>query len=668
MTPCENKTSIETNKNKLNWSLSAEEISKECETAIKRMNYEIKNITSSHKATFANTAARLDRTISHFNNDTNYLGFYKEVINDGRIKKASQECSEKLESLLIDLFAREDLYEKAKYISNINQKEPVNKALVNSYLYKFKINGLDLNRKKRMQVNKLKQEIILLESEFSENLNNWHKEFEFTKEELSGVPEKILQSFSKAKKIEAAYIVTLQYPHFNAVMRYAKNSEIRKKMYVEFMKRGGKQNKDLLTKALKKRAEIAKISGYDNYAEIIIKNRVAKSPKRVTDFLKKLQASLKNKQQKEIKKLRQLKKQATMTKHLPRLDPWDISYYENILKEKEYQLEDEKIREYFETSNTVNRMLKIYEKLFSVQFIRNSKTKVWHKDVMSYDIYSLNMKNHVGSFFLDLFPRKGKYSHAAAFTLIKAYLNEDGKYEKPISAMLANFNKATNNTPSLLSHREVETLFHEFGHLIHQTLTKAIYGEFSGTSVKRDFVEAPSQMLENWVWDKKILKRLSSHYKTKDPMPDALIDDLIKTRSINVAIKYMRQIFYASVDMAFHTISSEDDIDTSEIWQKLYNKMTTLNLPKETLKEASFNHLMGGYEAGYYGYLWSEVYAQDMFKRFSKEGLLNSKTGKSYRLNILEPGGSKDPSKLIENFLGQKASNKAFLELLGIWE
>lgn len=270
----------------------------------------------------------------------------------------------------------------------------------------------------------------------------------------------------------------------------------------------------------------------------------------------------------------------------------------------------------------------------------------------------------VGIFFMDLFPREGKYTHAAAFTILKGYASSLGEYNIPVSAIVANFSPPTKDDPSFLTHEEVKTLFHEFGHIMHQVLTRARYAMFSGTSVKHDFVETPSQMFENWCWKKEPLKKMSGYYGDRNkPIPDKLIEDLIRTKLVNIGIRYLRQVSFGLIDMTYHTSSK---VDSTKIYKDISKKIMMIAIPDNTVPQASFGHLMGGYDAGYYGYLWSEVYAHDLFSEFEKYGLFNTELGKKYRTLILERGGEIEPDELIQSFLGRKPNMDAFLKSMGL--
>jgi len=295
--------------------------------------------------------------------------------------------------------------------------------------------------------------------------------------------------------------------------------------------------------------------------------------------------------------------------------------------------------------------------------LSKDKRHVWHEDTQQFEVFDKNSNNFVGQFYLDLFPRDGKYGHAAEFDIQKSCLTSSGK-QYPAAACVANFTKPTETKPSLLTFNEVETFFHEFGHVMHELCTTAVYHKFAGTGVERDFVEAPSQMLENWCYEPVVLAKLSGHYNDQSKtLPDDLREKLIKSRYVNEALKNRRQLHFGNFDMVIHT--TVGSVDTAKEWHKSMSEIGLMTPQPGTNGAAGFGHLMGGYSAGYYGYLWSKVYSCDMFTRFKEEGVLNPKTGKEYRDLILAPGGTRDAMDYLKEFLGRDPNPDAFLEEIG---
>jgi thimet oligopeptidase len=288
----------------------------------------------------------------------------------------------------------------------------------------------------------------------------------------------------------------------------------------------------------------------------------------------------------------------------------------------------------------------------------------WHPDVRSYAVRDRASGELLAHFHMDLFPREGKYSHAAAFTLVPGRRLPEGSYQKPMSAIVANFTKPAADRPSLLQHSEVETLFHEFGHILHQVLTRAELVRFAGSSTETDFVEAPSQIMEHWTWRPEVLATFARHYETGEPIPESLVKAMVEARNLNVALTTLRQVQFGVFDMGIHGEGAAD-ADLDEIHRRA-TEVSLLPLHEGTFFPASFGHMLGGYDAGYYGYLWSEVYGDDMFSRFEAEGVTSPEVGADYRRAILEAGGTRDGMDLLVDFLGREPSNEAFLRKLGI--
>lgn len=653
--------------NGLRWNHSKEEIADLCKSA----QDEFLTLVQSHvhnpaQETFMARVVPFESFTSVFWNRVSPLIFYSSVSQSTEIRDESKKCSDSSEKLVLDIFTREDLYTFIKKAGAQKEAWPENdRMLFEEYIIEFELNGLALPSEKRAKLKALKERLIVMASDFDQTLNNWDQKLHFTKAQLEGLPANIMQGLEVSTEPGKEVILTLKYPHYFPALKYVKNAEIRKQLFTEFNKRGGEENKKRLNETIKIRSEIAQLLGYKNHAQAQLARKMAQSPEKVQKFLHDLLSRLKTPGKKDLKVLAGLKHKDTKNFKIS-LDPWDVSYYENQLFETRYKIDSELIKQYFPMEHVVSKMFDIYQTLFSVKFSPVLDAATWHSDVKAYDIVDTQSQQKIARFYMDMFPRDGKFGHAAAFTLVRGYEKTPKNYEKPVSAIVANFNKSQDQKPSLLTHAEVETLFHEFGHIMHQTLTKAKYGSFSGTNVKRDFVEAPSQMLENWVWREETLSMISKHHITGEKLPKKLMSRMLEAKGVDKAISVLKQVFYASIDMHYHTALAPI-ADTSALYHKFYEDIYMLHPLKETFPEASFGHIMGGYDAGYYGYLWSEVYAQDMFTRFDKEGLLNPKVGADYRKWILESGGEKDPMTLIVNFLGRKPSNKAFLkEIKGI--
>jgi len=332
------------------------------------------------------------------------------------------------------------------------------------------------------------------------------------------------------------------------------------------------------------------------------------------------------------------------------------------MKEK-YSVDQNEIKKYFPMERVVAGVLEVYQKVLNLNFIESQSPNIWHEDVREFKVVDAITRETKGVFYLDLYPRDGKYKHYAVFDILNRRI-KNGEILLPIPAMVANFQKPTPKQPSLLTHSEVETFFHEFGHLMHVISNSASYSRFGLAGVLPDFIETPSMMFQNWVWKEEVLFLLSGHYEDPDKkLPSNLLKKLIDGKLLDIGLMQLRQVFFSLIDMIYHIEVPED---TTSEWFKNFREISLFSHPENTCPEASFDHLMGGYEAGYYGYLWSKVYAEDIFTKFEENGFMDEKTGYEYRLKILAPGGSRDPDELVRDFLGRESNSDAFMKSLGI--
>jgi len=371
---------------------------------------------------------------------------------------------------------------------------------------------------------------------------------------------------------------------------------------------------------------------------------------------------------KDINVLQELKKQEMEERKEPydgKLNFWDYRYYNRMLLEKEYNVDNEAIRQYFPIEKVTEGLLTIYQDILDLRFELTKNPHVWHEDVVQYDVYDKTTGEFIGHFYLDLYPREGKYGHAAEFNLI-GNCEFNGTPVRCASAMVANFTKPTKDKPSLLEHDEVETYFHEFGHVMHEICSTTKYVIFAGTrGVETDFIEAPSQMLENWCYEESVLTLLSGHYQTREPLPKTMIDAIIKAKNVNTAFFNRRQLFFGIFDMTVHT--TNPPVNTQELWFSKMREIMGIEPIPNTNGLANFGHLVGGYSSGYYSYLWSKVFSSDMYLQFKENGgPLSKEMGKKYRNKILSPGGSQDAMVSLMSFLGREPSDEAFLIEIGL--
>jgi thimet oligopeptidase len=646
------------------------ELTQDCGDAKKRAESTLAQIASLPQTarTFDNTPWALDRALYDLSDHTAADTFLEQVAVSSATRDAANACDVLLSQFGVDAYSREDLYRAMKDYAA--KKEPLkgeDARLLEKTLLDFRRSGLELPARTRDEITNIHKTLAKLEADFGKNINEAKDYALLTKEQLDGVPADVL---AKLERDGDKYRVDVDYPTFFAVEENGRDPGARRALEVKFDDRAARLNLPIFAEALKLRLQAARLLGYATHAAYATEENMAKNPKVINAFLERLRAKLKPLGQDELDVLLAFKRAMEGRTSDGVLHAWDWRYYDNLLKRTKYEVDQEKVREYFPADLVVERMLEFYQKLLGVRFRQIPDAVTWHPDVKLFEITDASGGAPIGYFYMDLFPREGKYKHAAAFQLITARRLTDGTYQKPVAAIVANLDKPSPDRPSLLNHNgtnadEVETIFHEFGHIMHQTLTKARYGRFSGANVARDFVEAPSQMLENFVWDPEVLSSISGHYKDHSKkLPKDLLDKMIAARDADVGLFNLRQLLFGTVDMAYH--GKNPPSDTTKLYGRVMKDVSLIPMTEGTHPEASFGHLMGGYDAGYYGYLWSKVYAQDMFSVFKAAGVVSPDVGRRYREEILEKGSSRDEMESLKAFLGREPSEDSFLESIGL--
>jgi thimet oligopeptidase len=608
--------------------------------------------------TIDNTLLALESATSDLSDQTTPLTFMGYVSTDTAMSAEGSDCEATVGQFYVEIFTRRDLYVALQKAVPRNEDET---RLLKKTLVGFEQNGLKLSDEVLAQLRELKGQLSAKETQFSTNLNSDKTSVTYDLADLQGLPKDYIASL----KIDASgkLIVNTKESDYPVVMQNAVKAETRQKMLLAYLSRGGDANTKLLTESVALRAQIAHLMGFKNWADYRTDGRMAQNSEKVLDFLTGLKKKLALRNQDDFAKLLAFKKES-----LPEaksLNQEDVTYYSYQLKKRDYSLDNEKIREYFPADVVIAGLFQVYSKMLGVRYEEITTAKIWATDVKLYAIHDASDDHLIGYFYTDFFPREGKYGHAAAFPLIAGRTLANGQYSLPVSSIVANLSPPMNGKPSLLDHGDVDTIFHEFGHIMHQTLTKARYASLSGSNVAQDFVEAPSQMLENWVWNKEILNSLSGHYLNHaEKLPNNLLEKMIAAREFNQAYGYTKQLLYALFDMTLHTQESVPDVN--KIYLDLYREVLGQEPRAGQQFPASFGHLMGGYDAGYYGYLWSEVYAQDMFTQFPEADLASPLVGSRYRKNILEKGNMKEALDLLRDFLGREPNSDAFFKKLHI--
>jgi metallopeptidase MepB len=593
-------------------------------------------------ATFANVLLPIAHDDNKMAIESHILGFYNAVSTNKELRDASSEVEQMLDDFGIESSMREDVFNLIDAVKNKDEKlDPESQRLLEKDHKSFIRNGLSLPAgEKRDRFKEIKQRLSQISIAFSKNLNEENGGLWFTQEELHGVPEDTLTTLKKGEgENEGKLFLTFKYPDLFPTLKYATNPETRMKVFVENENKCP-DNVALFREAILLRDEAARLLGYDNHAQFRIEDKMAKTTETVDDFLGDLRKRLAPGGKKEVEKLMELKKSDAKDNGLTgelaeKYFLWDNRYYDRLMLEKDYQLDHQVIAEYFPLQTTIQGMLKIFEELFGLAFVEivgeedraalaeggKGSDIVWHEDVQIFSVWDDEGEGagFVGYLYLDLFPRDGKYGHAANFNLQPGYI-----------ALVCNFSKPTPKKPSLLKHDEVVTLFHELGHGIHDLVSRTTYSRFHGTNTVRDFVEAPSQMLENWCWAPSQLRSLSHHYsylssdyekaylessgadkKPSEQIPQSLIANLISTKHVNDALFNLRQLHFGTFDMAVHEPASHEELekmDVTEKYNSLRHEISQLQGP-ESLEEkkgdwhwgngqATFGHLIGGYDAG----------------------------------------------------------------------
>lgn len=610
---------------------------------------------SAKERTFENTYWALEIASHPYHNHEHFLGMLANCATAPTIRDAARDAQALIHSESLKIVHRPEVYQALKEckIQTKNMPEEVKKFVADTKKG-FKRSGFDLPEKEFKQLQKNMKKLHALGLSFDKNIADYDTTLAVPEKiaKTLGLPDSYLGTLPKKK---GAYHIGATPAQFGPFMSYCNDSKWRKKMSQIVNKKGGKKNLISLEKALALREEDARLLSYDNHADYVLAERMAKSPAKVSAFHSAIHKAILPIAKNDMRVLEMVKKSDGFEGSL---DPWDVGYYGRKAQEERFSLDPEEVRKYFQLEKVLATMFATAQKLFGLK-ISSVGFSTWHKDVRTFELKK--GKEIMGYICMDLHPRNGKYTHAMAHNIYDpgVYEWEGDTYQVPVTAIVANFRGPTKKTPSLLSFDEVTTLFHEFGHALHNTLTTAIIPSQAGFNTVWDFVELPSQIFEEWAWLPSVIGNMSTHVETGVKMPKKMMNNLIGSRDFLEGLFLTRQIAMATFDMDIHQKKPSQPLN--QVASTTASKYSPLPQSKDSLFPASFAHIMHGYDAGYYSYLWSRVYAYECFALFEKYGVLSSKIGQRYWGEILARGSSRDEMQSLKAFLGKSPSVKAFI-------
>lgn len=636
---------------------------------------EVKAIKASPLPTFENTIEALDRAGEKLGVIAGIFFNLNSAETNEEIQKLAREISPLLTEHSNDILLDKELFERVEQVHS--QKEQLNlspeqETLLSKTYKSFVRNGANLNEEDSQKLRKIDQELAQLSLKFGEHVlaeTNRYVRFVENESEVEGLPESIKEAAAQTaeeKGKAGQWAFTLDYPSYVPALTYLKNRELRKELFIAYNTKSSKgdelDNKSVIKDILQLRYERAKLLGYQSHAYFVLEERMAKTPKEVLEFLENLLEKAKPKAKEDVSEVAAFAKKLD---GIERLERWDFAYYSEMLKKEKYELDDELLRPYFQLEKVVDGVFQTAGKLYGIQFTPNKDIPVYHSDVTAYEVKDRDGK-HLAVFYADFFPRAGK-RNGAWMTSYKGQYQLEGKDHRPHVSIVCNFTKPTKTKPSLLTFNEVTTLFHEFGHALHGMLANSNYSSLSGTSVYWDFVELPSQIFENWCYEKECLDLFAVHFETGEKIPQELIDRIKKAANFQQGYQTVRQISFGLLDMAYHHQDPSKIEDIASFEKHVMEKTDLLPKVPNTLMSTAFSHIFqGGYSAGYYSYKWAEVLDADAFELFLEKGVFDPETAESFAKNILSAGGTEHPSKLYQRFRGREPKADALLKRAGL--
>ncbi|MDO9553179.1 M3 family metallopeptidase [Rhodonellum sp.] len=643
--------------------------------AIKLAKIEIEEIKKVATPDFKNTIAALDNAGEKLNIVSSIFFNLNSAETNDKIQALAREISPLLTAHGNDILLDENLFDLVQKVHQ--QKDQLQlteeeKTLLDKTYKSFVRNGANLNGDQKLRLREIDRDLSQLSLKFGENVLAETNKYELVLEnekDLDGLPEAVKEAAAQTaeeKGKAGKWVFTLAYPSYVPFLTYADSRDLRKELFIAFNTKACKgdelDNKEHILDMLKLKNERAVLLGYASFSDFVLEERMAKSGPEVMEFLHNLLEKAKPKAQEEVAELEAF---AKSLEDIDILQKWDFGYYSEKLKKQKFEVDDELLRPYFKLENVIEGVFSTASKLYGIQFLVNKEIPVYHPEVTAYEVKDLKGK-HLAVFYADFFPRAGK-RNGAWMTSFRGQKIKDGVDQRPHISIVCNFTKPTKTKPSLLTFNEVTTLFHEFGHALHGMLAKGNYESLSGTSVFWDFVELPSQIFENWCYEKECLDMFAQHYQTGETIPASLIEKIKNASNFHQGYQTLRQISFSLLDMAFHSVDPGFISDIKEFEQEAMKETNLLPDVEGTLMSTSFSHIFqGGYAAGYYSYKWAEVLDADAFELFQEKGIFDPETAESFMTNILSAGGTEHPSILFERFRGRAPKPDALLKRAGL--
>ncbi|WP_079738134.1 M3 family metallopeptidase [Polaribacter sp. KT 15] len=631
-------------------------------------------VNNSETPSFENTTVALDFSGEKLNRITSIFFNLNSAETNDEIQKIAQEISPWLSEFRNDITLNEELFNRVKAVFNNREDlklSPEQEMLLEKQYKSFARNGANLNEENKKELRDIDAKLSKLSLKFGENVLAETNAFEMhlTKpEDVAGLPESVKEAAKEVAKSKNkdGYIFTLDYPSYIPFLTYADNRDLRKKMAIAAGKKGFQENEfnneKIVLEIVNLRHKRANLLGYNTHAHFVLEERMAETPEKVIEFSNNL---LEKAKPAALKEFENLEKYAKELDGIDKLQKWDGAYYSEKLKKELFDLDQELLKPYFKLENVINGVFEIANRLFDLNFEEINSIDKYHEDVKTYNVTD-NEDNFIAVFYADFHPRKGK-RNGAWMTSYKSQQIKNGINDRPHVSIVCNFTKPTETKPSLLTFNEVTTLFHEFGHALHGMLANTTYNSLSGTSVSWDFVELPSQVLENWCYEKEALELFARHYETDEVIPMKYVEKIKESASFHEGMQTLRQLSFGLLDMKWHSENPSEINSVKEFENDAFSNTKLYPDVKENAMSTAFSHIFqGGYSSGYYSYKWAEVLDADAFEYFLEEGIFNKEVATKFKDNVLSKGGTEKPMKLYKRFRGKEPKPDALLKRAGL--